>query len=83
MRLDNHDAAVRDFDRAIELDTGDAESYYERGSARVVLGAYFRAVGDLEQSLRLNPDHPFAEYDREVASALAMGRVSENDTVQD
>ena len=70
---DRYEEAVGDFDRAIALDPGDAESCYERGMARIELGQYRQAVEDLEQAARLDPEHPFAESDRKVASELAGG----------
>ena len=67
-RLDNYDAAVRDFGRAIELD--DAESHYERGSARIELGEYYGAIEDLEEAVRVNPQHPYADSGRKVVAEL-------------
>ena len=70
---DRYEEAVGDFDRAIALDPGDAESYYERGMARMELGQYPQAIEDLGQAARLDPQHPFAESDRQAASELAAG----------
>ena len=69
-RLDNYDAAVRDFGRAIELDPVDAESHYERGSARIELGEYYGAIEDLEEAVRVNPQHPYADSGRKVVAEL-------------
>ena len=39
--------------------------------ARIELGQYRQAIEDLDQAARLDPQHPFAESDRKVASELA------------
>ena len=41
--------------------------------ARIELGQYPEATEDLEQAATLDPQHPFAESDRKVASELAGG----------
>ena len=70
--LGRYEAAVRDFDRAIELDPADDDVYYQRGMARVELGEYLKAVEDFAQASMLNPDHPQAEAEREFAFDLAQ-----------
>ena len=39
--------------------------------ARTELGQYPEAVEDFDQAARLDPQHPFAEADRQVAAELA------------
>ena len=41
--------------------------------ARIELCQYPEAIQDLDQAARLDPQHPFAESDRKVASELAGG----------
>ena len=39
--------------------------------ARIELGQYPEAIQDLDQAARLDPQHPFAESDRQAAAELA------------
>ena len=54
-------------DRAIELDPGDAESYYERGMVRMGLGQYRKAIEDFDHCIGLNPSNEFVSHDRQIA----------------
>jgi tetratricopeptide (TPR) repeat protein len=45
--------ALRDFEKAIELDPTNGDAYEGRGSARILLGDYRAAVADTETALRL------------------------------
>ena len=60
--------AARDFSRVIELDPEDAESYYETGMSRVELGEYHGAIDDFDHAARLDPHHPYAAQERDIAS---------------
>ena len=64
---------MQDFDRLVALAPDDAHAYYGRGKARMELGQYAEAIEDLDQALRLDPEHPFAESDRKDAAELAGG----------
>ena len=72
-RLD-FEAAIADFDRAVELDASDAENFYERGLARWQSGQPNRAADDFDAALKLKPDH--------VQALLARGtlRLRGNET---
>jgi hypothetical protein len=50
-----HDAAVSDFTKVIDLDKGNAAAYYSRGLALVEKGDYARAKADLEKAIQINP----------------------------
>jgi tetratricopeptide (TPR) repeat protein len=56
-RLD-HDRAIGDFNRAIELDPTRAESFLARGARLHNRGKYRRAVEDFTRALQLEPDEP-------------------------
>ena len=72
-RQDRYEETIGDFDRAIGLEPTKAESWYERGMARIELGRYAEAIEDLDQVIRLDPEHPFAEADRQAAAELVGG----------
>ena len=48
--------AIEDFNRAIALDSFDSEPYVIRGSVRVILHEYERAVEDFTAAIEVNPD---------------------------
>ena len=52
-RLDN--AAIRDLDKSIQLNPGDALAYYKRGQLLARHGDYARAIDDFDEVIRLNP----------------------------
>jgi tetratricopeptide (TPR) repeat protein len=58
--------AVEDLTRAVELDPGSAEAYYQRGLAFTLLGKRDLALGDYEKALALNPAHPKAAAKRDA-----------------
>jgi tetratricopeptide (TPR) repeat protein len=49
--------AIEDLTRAIALEPGDAEAYYQRGLAYTLLGSQDKALSDYEQTCALNPNH--------------------------
>ena len=56
--LNNNDpqAAIKDFDRAISIDSQLAEAYYGRGNAWLKKGDPQRALADAKEALKLKPD---------------------------
>jgi tetratricopeptide (TPR) repeat protein len=58
--------AVEDLTRAVELDPGSAEAYYQRGLAFTLLGKRDLARADYEKVLALNPAHPKAAAKRDA-----------------
>jgi tetratricopeptide (TPR) repeat protein len=57
--------AVEDLNRAIELEPGNAEAYYQRGLAYSLLGEGAKALPDYEQTCALDPDHAKAAGKRD------------------
>ena len=55
--------AVRHYSKAIELNPRDVEAYFRRAATLEVMGRSKEAMADLEQVLKLRPDHYLAmEY---------------------
>lgn len=52
----NHESAIRDFDRAIELDAQRAEFFLARGARYHIRGRYPQAVSDFTRAVQLAPD---------------------------
>jgi Flp pilus assembly protein TadD len=55
-RSGNLDAAIADFDKAIEMDPSDAQALEERGVALEQKGAKGQAAASYQAALRLYPD---------------------------
>ena len=56
--------AIKDFDRALRLDPGDARAYYNRGFAYRKLGDTARAIEDYDRALQIDPGFAPAYNDR-------------------
>ncbi len=64
------DAAIADFDKAIELNPEDAMAYYNRGTAYAGLEQFDAAIADFDKAIELNPDFVEAYHNR----ALSVGK---------
>lgn len=53
--LGNHQAAIADYDRSIDLNPKFGEAYYNRGRAKTALGKSKAAIADYDRSIDLNP----------------------------
>jgi tetratricopeptide (TPR) repeat protein len=75
LALKDFDAAIADFDKAIELHkTGKIEDYFfERGIAHLEKKEYDKAIGDWTEVINLDPKSHGAYHNRAVAYAQ-MGR---------
>ena len=62
-----HDNAIRDFDRSIEINPNDAVAFRARGRAFNSKGQYDRALEDIDHALALDPNDAIAFYHRGVA----------------
>ncbi len=49
--------AIEDFTRAIDIESGDQETYNLRGKAYTHLGNFEKALEDYDEAIRLNPDY--------------------------
>ena len=50
-----YEQALEDYTRAVELDPGFTEAYYNRGVSYYELGRYAEAIADLTHAIELNP----------------------------
>jgi len=65
MATDDAEEAIEDLSRAIELEGGNAEAYYQRGLAYALIGAKDKAISDYEQTCALDPNHRKAAEKRD------------------
>ena len=67
MRLKETDAAVNDFDKAIEIESGKPRPYYYRGMAFMVKSDYRKAADDFSKALELDPNLLPARFCRAIS----------------
>jgi len=75
--------SLRDFAKAIELDTKLRDAYIGRGLSHVMLGSFREAVGDAESALCLKPDTPEMTHNIACVFAQAIARVESEQQVAD
>jgi tetratricopeptide (TPR) repeat protein len=71
--------ALRDFDKAIQLNPEDGDAYNGRGYARAQLGQYREAVQDAEEALRREPGVSEITYNAACIYAQAVAQVQAGD----
>ena len=64
--LGQHQRAIEDYDKAIELGPT-ANRYGNRGLSYHALGQYQRAIQDYDHAIKLNPDYAYAYCNRGMA----------------
>ena len=64
---DELDRAIQDYDRALELNPGNANALDNRGLAYTLKGDYVHAISDLDDALRSNPGNVTALANRGAA----------------
>ena len=52
----NFSAAIRNYNKAIEIEPNNALLYGKRGNCYYQLGDFYKAISDYNQSLKLNPN---------------------------
>ncbi len=62
--LAQYQRAIRDYDRAIALNSNYAEAFNNRGNAYNSLDQYARAIADLDRAIALKPGYAHAYYNR-------------------
>ncbi|MEM9738331.1 MAG: tetratricopeptide repeat protein [Pseudomonadota bacterium] len=68
MRAGNYDTALRDYERAINLEEGMGAAYLNRGAAFIHKGEYVSAMTALDRAIALETsDLPAAHYNRALA----------------
>ena len=63
-------AAIRDFDKAIQLKPDHADAYFNRGNAKLDLEQYTAAINDYDKAIQLKPDLAEAYINRGVTKGL-------------
>src|SRR5581483_10854656 len=61
------EGALADFDRAINLDPNDAEAYFKRGRAFLIIGNAKFAIADFDKSISLDDHNPLVYAERGFA----------------
>ena len=56
--------AISAYDIALRLKPDYAEVYYNRGTAKTLIGEYETAIADFDETIRLNPEFVEAHYNR-------------------
>ena len=59
--------AIKDFDKAIELNPNDANAHYGRGIAKAGLKQHFAAIKDFDMTIELKEDYADAYHNRGIA----------------
>ena len=62
--LKQYDEAIKDYDKAIELNSEVAVIYNNRGNAKNELDQYIEAIKDFDRAIELDPKHDLAYYNR-------------------
>lgn len=71
--LGRHDDALKDFEKATQLDADYVPAWTNRGFARLMLGQFNRAEADLSRSIELDPQQPVA-FGLRGTARLQQGR---------
>ena len=56
--------AISAYDMTLRLKPDYAEAYYNRGTAKTLIGEYETAITDFDETIRLNPEFVEAHYNR-------------------
>ena len=62
--LKQYKEAIADYDKAIELNPKDADTYYNRGAAKNHLKQHKEAIADYDKAIELDPKDADAYYNR-------------------
>ena len=55
--LKEYEGAIKDYDKAIELDPNFAPAYHNRGIAKYELKQYSEAIADYDKAIELDPNY--------------------------
>ena len=67
MTLKQHQEAIADYDKAIELNPKYFNAYYNRGTAKDGLKQYKESIADYDKAIELDPKYFDAYYNRGFA----------------
>jgi len=62
----DYEGAIKEFDKAVEINPKFAEAYYNRGVAKGELGDYRGGIEDYNKAIEINPRYAKAYYNRGV-----------------
>ena len=62
----DHNGAISDYTKAIEINPNNANTYYNRGISKNVLKDYNGAISDFTQVIEINPDNEWAYFNRAI-----------------
>jgi tetratricopeptide (TPR) repeat protein len=65
--MGEHDQAIADLNKAIELDPAHYKAYKNRGKAYAAQEDWDRALADYDQAIELKPKYDATYYDRAMA----------------
>ncbi len=75
-KLGSYEEAIRDYNKAIELNPNDARAYHNRGYAKSKLGIFDEAIRDYDKAIELTPNATKIYNSRGIAKAK-LGRYEE------
>ena len=70
----DHQGAIADYDRALQLNPADLDVYYNRGVSRAALKDFQGAISDYNAVLRMDPHSGDALFNRGMAYAATSNR---------
>ena len=72
--LRQYELAIKDYDKAIEINPKYVEAYNNRGTAKCLLGQFESAIKDYNSSLALNPNDELAKNCKAIALEAMQGK---------
>ena len=73
MALGQHEAAIQDYDKAIELDPALSSAFVNRGTSKMALRQHEAAIQDYDKAIEMDPRLVEAIHNRGV-SKMALGQ---------
>ena len=77
MQEPEHQRAVEDYNKAINLDSNNADAYINRGIAYSGLGKHEAAIKDYDQAIAIAPNNADAYYAKAFTQTLIEGKKQE------
>lgn len=75
-KLGQHEEAIKDFDKSIDLDPTNSSAFNNRGNAKHNLGQYDAAIRDFNEVIELEPNYSSA-FNNRGASKIKLGQYEE------
>ncbi|WP_300366855.1 tetratricopeptide repeat protein [Brachyspira sp.] len=71
-KLRDNEEAIKDYNKAIELNPNDSNAYNNRGNVKSDLGLYEEAIKDYNKAIELNPNYSNAYFNMVLAKQLLI-----------